>query len=181
MFPLCKNKNSYFEKVIEENKKLREEISQYKMREKEIKLKEEKLSKLRLGDYLNEYVCKISEYLCSKKDVTLTLISAVEPTDEIDECFVGLWYGIKVMDKDIEILRIPIFLDGDACFVSELAAKRRRGNLLLTNLLSQYIKYYIDNNKEFTRYVRDVEIKEEIHVSAVLFDPELQGSDVIWL
>lgn len=171
MFGLLNKGHSDFEKLIEENRKLEEELFLYKLRERTIELQEEKL-RFGLGNYLNDYVYKIKEYLWNKKDVTLTLISAVELTDELssDECFVGFWYGVKVMDKDIEVLRITTFLNGDGCFVSEIAAKRRRSHLLLGTLLSQYLKYYIENDKELTNKVRSIEIKEEINVNEALFN-----------
>jgi hypothetical protein len=171
MFGLLNKGHSDFKKVIEENRKLEKELFSYKSRERDIKLQEEKL-RFGLGNYLNDYMYKIKEYLWNKKDVTLTLISAVETMDQLsDEGSIGFWYGVKIIaDKDIEVLRIPTFLNRDGCFVSDIAAKRRRTNLLLGTLLSQYIKHYIENDKELTNKVKSIEIKEEINVNKALFN-----------
>jgi hypothetical protein len=174
VFGLLQKKHSHFEKIIDEKRKLEEELFWYKLREREIELQEDKL-RFGLGNYLDEYVFKIKEYLRRRQDVTLTLISAVEPTDELsDECFSGFWYGVKVMDGDTEILRIKTFLIGDGCFISELAARRRRGHLLLGTLLCQYIKYCIENDKELANKVKNIEMKEEINVNEKLFNDSVK-------
>jgi hypothetical protein len=174
VFGLLQKKHSQFEKIIEEKRKLEEELFSYKLREREIELQEDKL-RFGLGIYLDEYVFKMKEYLRRRQDVNLTLISAVEPTDELsDECFAGFWYGVKVMDGDTEILRIKTFLIGDGCFISEFAAKRRKSHLLLGTLLCQYLKYCIESDRELTNCVKSIEIKEEINVNKALFNDSVE-------
>jgi hypothetical protein len=60
---LVTKKHSHFEKIIEEKRRLEEELFSYKLREREIELQQEDKLRFGLGNYLDEYVFKIKEYL----------------------------------------------------------------------------------------------------------------------
>lgn len=167
--------------LLKENRKLKEELLlKEKMikqlqeeKERVIKQHQEEKSSSSLGRLLEEHMFKLRHYLLARQDVTLTLISVVEPAKNADnladEGMVGFWYGVKVVDGDSEIFRIRTFLSGDGCFISEASARRRRSYLFLGTLLCQYFKYCIENDRGLKNIVKKIEIKEEINVSKELF------------
>ncbi|MEH7284910.1 hypothetical protein COJ92_22435 [Priestia megaterium] len=129
-----------------------------------------------LGHFLNEeYLDSIVKYLRKNRTEAIRIISAVEYekklNDKLEECFVGIWYGIKVMDKEKEVLKITTLLEGDSCFVSEFASERRKKNLLLCTLLSQYLKTALEAQRRLSPFIKKIELKEEINVGERLFNP----------
>ena len=129
-----------------------------------------------LGHFLNEeYLDSIVKYLSEYRTEAIRIISAVEYAkklnDKLEECFVGIWYGIKVMDKEKEVLKITIFVEGDSCFVSEFASERRKKNLLLCTLLTQYLKTALEVHRTLSPFIKNIELKEEINVGERLFNP----------
>jgi hypothetical protein len=133
-----------------------------------------------IGNYIaEEYICQIAYFIARKKPSNLSFISTVEASGKNEECFAGFWYGIKVFSNNEEIMRIPTFDVGDGCFVSEMAATRRKNNLLLGTLLAQYLKASLESMPELKRYKYIIEIKEEIGVSPALFDPDKSGKSTI--
>jgi hypothetical protein len=62
---------------------------------------------------------------------------------------------------------------------SDIAATKRKKNLLLGTLLAQYLKTSLESIPELRRYKYNIEVKEEIGVSPALFDPDKTGESTI--
>jgi hypothetical protein len=182
MFQVLFRKKKSFAKILRQNEELEQKLYEAEQKLQKLEYDKEQL-KNGIGNYINEeYLIYILDYVQRNKPAKLTLISTVEYGKELneilEECFVGFRYGIKIMDNGRHVITITTLLDGDSCVVSAAAAKRRKSNVLFGTMLAHYLKEAIGNLPTLTLSGNQlsIEIKEQINVGKLLFEPEARKS-----
>lgn len=75
----------------------------------------------------------------------LELVVTVESTNDVQECFVGFDYSIRLVADGEEIHKLRYMRMGDACFVSEIASRKRINALNRAKTFATYIQLSIES------------------------------------
>jgi len=118
----------------------------------------------------NQILHPVLEYIYKEKPTKLMIIPFVEFTKDVVECFVGVNYGIKILDDDKVFLNVITLTDGDGMFVSEVASNRRNTNFLFVQNLAEYLKSSLDNENYRKPNKVGIEIVEEKNVGKYFFE-----------
>lgn len=157
----------------ESNRELKAELASVNKREESRLLLESKLSKGVVNLLNQDYLYELIEYVANQRVEHLLIAPTVKPgkgiEKELDEMMAGIWYGIEVYDQDKLVMEIPSLIEGDACFVSDLACKRREKNRYFINALAEYLRRGLVNERLLERVLKDVEVKESLKVGHSLF------------
>ncbi|PLS19017.1 hypothetical protein CVD28_01030 [Bacillus sp. M6-12] len=179
MFGFTKKETANHKSPTERYLEMCDELDEYKRKEKEWEREKQKYERGLSVFVDNEHLSPIIESILSQKIGKITLVTTVEPYEEEEEevseddlPVAGIWYGVKVMNQEMEIAKILTLLDYDSCFVSEVATKRRRKNLFLATKVAEYIKVALESERMIDFILKEVELKEEILVGNALFNPE---------
>lgn len=156
-------------KLKEENNQLKVELDEYRKKEKRWE-KQQQINSYGIGNRLyNEHLSFLLDYLYQNNTSELVLKPTVKGTNELDvgmdEILSGLWYGIIVYDKEKVVMQIPTLVEGDSCFVSKVATKRREKNRFLMNAIAEYLSMEILNHKNSIL----IEIIEDFGAGSRLF------------
>jgi hypothetical protein len=167
-------KNKEVEVIKARNKELEEEAKVFLQKEKTW-MNLHRTVESGVGKLLNvKSLSPIMDYIYQHKVEKVTLVATVENTKilyaDLEECFAGFWYGVKVMDGEKVFFEIPTLIEGDSCFVSEIASTRRKKNRFLMNVVAEYMKLGLEGERQLGHVLKEVELKEELKVGKLLFN-----------
>lgn len=157
--------HNYHSKFIPQKKLLVPELWAFELERENDKLKhtlkdmEKELKYLR-GMSVQSNVWQLSKYDIDRlsfdiedkgfEKITVCVILETRDSSEYEECFAGIWYGVKVIgeSKGVETLLFEVTIEqtGDGCFISDFANKRRKNTLRFTEGVGNYIKSELERH-----------------------------------
>lgn len=166
-YMFTRNKANSIKRCLEledENEMLKEKLMKYK--ESQILSLYSAIIQLSNANF-NNFIGAIE-----KNKISRIKIFSVMENIEFHECFMSIWYGVKVYGYDtsnneVELLIIPVEQIGDGCFISEFAVRRRLNLFNLTLSISNFIKSEIE--RQTLRYGESINIEmSEIRIEGLL-------------
>lgn len=175
MMGINRRKNSDLGELLEEEKKKLFEEWENDRKILEHEIEKERAKKGLMLDIDDKVLYPIMNHHFKDKQLNIVCYAEIarEANEKMEECFIGVRYGVKLLDGEKEFFNITTLLDGDGMFVSEIASRRRTTNFLFAQNLAEYIKSRLVNEFNRREPVREIQILIEKNVGNNFFSWEL--------
>jgi hypothetical protein len=101
---------------------------------------------------------------------SIEIRAVVMKSGDVDECFLGFWYGVELYQNGQFIGKATVHQHGDGCFVSKMANDRRLGIWMLTKMMAEYIKGELERSCAYYGIKLNTLVTEYIGISSKLLE-----------